>query len=97
MNTYGNWSMEEIFRVFALANLFYWTTDSTFNEGVSGLHRALDDLYGNDLTHVSNMADALDAAFWDVGLFRVNTTIPDSLLCQGSNRYIVYYLCAITD
>eukprot|EP01084_Bolivina_argentea_P044628 82112_1 len=35
LNTNGNWTMEQIFRVFAWANLYYWTTDSTFNEGVT--------------------------------------------------------------
>ncbi len=89
LNTYENWSMEEIFRVFAWANLFYWTSDSTFNEGVSGLRRALYDLYDlydDNSTDVENMAVGLDAAFFDVGLFTVNTTIPDALLCAVTGR-----------
>eukprot|EP01084_Bolivina_argentea_P222365 376381_1 len=82
--------MEEIFTVFAWANLFYWTTDSTFNEGVTGLHRALYDLFDDNITDVQSMADDLDNAFLDVGLFRVNTTVPDGVLCDGTNRFCYY-------
>eukprot|EP01084_Bolivina_argentea_P044629 82113_1 len=96
LHAIGNWTMEQIFRVFAWANLFYWTPDSTFNEGISGIHRALYDLYDDNITDVETMSEDLEYVFLDVGLARANTTVHDSTLC-GPNRFCYYENISVSD
>eukprot|EP01083_Nonionella_stella_P287868 979973_1 len=92
----SNWTMEEIFRVFAWANLYYWTMDSTFNEGINGLHHALNDIY-NDINIDGTRNNDLDLAFANVGLVKINVdetlndTIGDGILCGMIMNRLCYY------
>eukprot|EP01084_Bolivina_argentea_P038208 70648_1 len=68
LNANYNWNMEQIFKVFARANLYYWTADSTFNEGVCGLYESLNDIYNDGNHDINLMSQDLAAAFLTVGL-----------------------------
>ena len=45
MNSQYGWSMEQVFKVFSTANLYCWSRDSSFADGVCGLIAAVDQLY----------------------------------------------------
>eukprot|EP01084_Bolivina_argentea_P004542 8640_1 len=66
-NTYA-WSMEQIFKVFSTANKYYWTSTSTFNQGVCGLISALNLLYGSNTALYNTMEGVLINSFEAVGL-----------------------------
>ena len=72
--------MPELFRVFSTANLYYWTTDSSFKEGVCGLYAALMDLYPTT-TRLSMESD-LENAFNSVGLECPGSIEDGGVLCS---------------
>lgn len=74
--------MKDLFRVFSTANLYYWTRDSSFKEGVCGLYASLMDLYP-PATRLSMESD-LEKAFKSVGLECPEAIEDGGTLCSGS-------------
>ena len=90
LRTQYQWSMQEIFKVFSTANLYYWTADSTFNEGVCGLQVAALDVYPDN---VVQMQLDIANAFQSVGLSCPERLEDGGTLCNvenGLRTYCIY-------
>eukprot|EP01083_Nonionella_stella_P055100 145427_1 len=66
-NPHYAFSIEQIFQIFSFANKYYWSSLSTFEEGVCGVKYALEDIE-TEQTTLDLMGQSVDYSFAAVGL-----------------------------